>query len=198
MKETWLNLNKKLEHQQVLNEKLIQQIANEKSENRLGKIVNFEIVGLVLNWGLFLYVLLRFPRLDSLFLQISAIVLFATITLLSYLSYLLYKKTTRIDIQKHQLVEVISSMADFKKYYYNYKKWASVISMIEIIVMVPILIKLIHNSNIFEHFWHFALPISIGLVIGFVLMFWIYKHLYEKNIEAVEMTLEDLKELSDN
>lgn len=186
LKKSWSDLNQKMDEQQRLNEKLLLQITQQQSNYRFNKIITFEIVGIILNWCVLLYVLLRFQQLDSSFLQVGAIGLGMMVVTLTYLSCILYQKISKIDLVKQQMVEVIQHMSAFKKYYFQYKKWSIVLTSLEVFFLIPLIVKLVHHKNILEHLDLFAAPTIVGLVIGFGLLFVIYKRLYEKSIEEVE------------
>jgi hypothetical protein len=195
MKETWMALNSKLDNQQIINEKLIKKITNEQSSNRLNKILRFEIGGHLLNWLFVLYLIPRYGMLDSVFLKISyfGIIILAIST--TYLSYVLYKKMAEVNIQKHTLVARLGAMASFKKYYYQYKKMGVGLSFLALIFVIPIVVKLVHHKDILDYLSYFLVPTLVGLVLGFGLLYIIYKQVYEKNIEEVELLLNDLEDI---
>ena len=102
-----------------------------------------------------------------------------------------------IDIQKNTLINALDNMAIFKNYYYWYKKACLIGGYVSLFFIIPLVVKLRHKKDLLESLDIFLLPITIGVILGGILVVFMYKHIYEKNIEEVEDLLKDLGEIKD-
>ncbi len=194
IKKNWSQINDELEKQKKFNTKMFSEITREKANNSLKKILNYEIAGGIVLVILILFIALRFNMLDTDVSLASGVIVIVISLLSLILSGILMNKIIKVKFYEKPLVETIKDVSNLKVYYYKYKIATWINAVILAFTVIPVFIKIVHNKNIFEHFSYYIIPISIGLTIGIVIAYFIFKRLYEFNLTKVENLLKDLEE----
>lgn len=193
MKVAWKLVNENLAQQQATNSKLVRTIIREQSSGRFSRISRMEAINHIINWGLAIVLIIRCP-LDNWLMKGSLGLYLLMISIFTLLSYQFMNKMRRVDIQRDTLVDTLKNIYDLKKYYYQYKKYGILTAGISIVPVILLVVRAFHGKNLFNHLALFGVPLLIGLVIGSVIAYYIYKNVYEKNLEEVELLIRDLEE----
>ena len=194
IKKNWSQINDELEKQKKINTEIFTQITKDKAKNSLRKILNYEIAGGIVLVMFIVFIALRFNMLDTSVSFASGIVAIVISLFSLILSGILMNKIMKVKFYEKPLVETIKNVSNLKLYYYKYKIAVWINAVILAFSFIPVFIKIVHQKNIFEHFSYYIIPISIGLTIGIVIAYFIFKRLYEFNLSKVENLLKDLEE----
>ena len=197
LKNTWAALNNRLKDNELLNKRLIQGMLSDKSNKSLNKLVNIEIINILtvlivippciwflsdsrMGFNNFL-----FPKI--LFVAVLAIGFFE----ISWGGFKLKKYLLKIDFSKY----IMDNMRYVNKFAICYRKG----KMINYFFTIPVL-SLLGILSYYElkapfHLWIF---LFVCLTIGFITSYWIYKKVYDTNIQSIKKSLEELKELEED
>lgn len=100
---------------------------------------------------------------------------------------------SNIDYYNLPILELQKSLYKFKETYFTLKKYEFILFPVYIIVIMPITAKGLRGFDILAHPGRFGVSIALAIGIGYAAAFWIYKHLYEKNIKNTSDFLQELK-----
>jgi glucan phosphoethanolaminetransferase (alkaline phosphatase superfamily) len=194
LKNAWMVLDGQLKKNEILSKRLVQGKLHDKSNKSLSKLLNsemFSIITLLLAiplciWlcGLSRFANTLFPRI--VFVVVIVVSVFGIIGSWYILKYYLMK----IDFSK----TVKDNMYYVNKYIVVLKKG----KILSYYIVIPAF-SLLGILSYFElkapfYLWVFLLT---ALAIGIVVTYWIYKKIYDANIQSIQKSLEELKELEE-
>jgi len=194
LKNTWAALNARLKDNELLNKQIVQGMLNDKTNKSLNKLVNYEMIGIIVLllviplciWALnYRFEKFLFPKILIVFAM--AISIFGII----WGGYTLKKYLLKIDFSQ-SLKENMFYINKFAIYYGKSK-------MISYFFVIPV-ISLLGILSYYElkapfHLWIF---LFVALTIGIITTYWIYKKVYDTNIQSIQKSLEELKELEED
>ncbi|MHA4895905.1 hypothetical protein ACXZ1K_14230 [Pedobacter sp. PWIIR3] len=160
LKANWELLGKKLEKQELLTTKLIQQMTTRNYKNKVNRIVYPEFIGGSICLIGAVVVLVFFARLDTLCLQIMGVLSFLLLLLMPFISYLSLRGIQTIDIGVSSYSKTLENFAVKRIRFQQLQKLAAVVSAIFMFVFLPTCFKLFANKDLtlYTTFWLFALP----------------------------------------
>ena len=194
LKNAWTSVDERLNKQEMLNTRIIQEILRDKSNKSLNKMMNTEVGSLVILllviplciWALnyFDFVKFFFPKI--IFISIIAVSIFGIISSCYTLKYYFMK----IDFSK----SVKDNMYYVNKFNNVYRKG----KMINYFIITPVF-SLLGILSYYElkvpfYLWIFLFVLLIN---GIGTTYWIYKKVYDASIESIQKSLEELKELEE-
>jgi len=194
LKNTWAVLDEQLKKNEMLNKRMVQEMLCKKSNKSLSWLINIEMFNiitllLVIPLCVYLYNLPVYSHLLSpkvLFIFVIAVCIFGSI----WSGYTLKKYLLKIDFSK----SIKDNMHYVNKFTIYYKKG----KMINYFVVIPVLSLLgilgYYELKVPSYLWVFLL---VALTIGIVSTYWIYKKIYDTNIQTIKKSLEELKELEE-
>jgi hypothetical protein len=192
MRNEWQEMSKKMERQQLLTDKLIVEMTQEKYNNKLKSISIPETVGAVICFLSALYILRYFSKLDTWYLVVCGIFSIVYLIILPLKSMSSIKKMQRINISNKSIAQNLIDFANSKKKFWLVQRVGFYLNFIFIITILPISGKLLSNKDLFleNKLWYFYIPI----LIVFMLVFsrWGLKH-YKKATESAENLLKELE-----
>lgn len=193
MKEIWSEMSDQLEKQKKLTNQIILKMTQERSKNRLNKLINFEIIGSIISMSLIILIVVNFDKLDNwlmLTAGIVSIIIFVVSTLMS-LNFI--KKAKKIDVVKNSYKQTLKDFATCYKTYQIHMKLSTILGIAMVFVFLPVMAKILSNKDVLsdlEEFWESLIACSIILP---VVWYIIYKF-YSRNMEEVNRLLKDLEE----
>jgi len=197
LKSTWAALDSRLKENELLNKRIIQKMLNDKSNKSLNKLVNYEIFslsGILLVIPLCIWLLSnsRWNVHNLLFPKIIAVVVIAlSVFLIPWGGYIIIKYLLKIDFSK----SIKDNMFYINKFaiYYSKGKTINIFFIIPVLSLLGILSY--YESKAPLYLWIFLFA---ALTIGIALTFWTYKKVYDANIQAIQKSLNELKELEED
>ena len=193
MKQTWSEINQKLENQKILNEQLIIKMTHEHTSNRLNRMVYFEIANIVCGFFVFLWIIPRFNKLDSFISYWSGIGLIAFGIVYLILSLIFLRKASKVNLQRSKVNEVLKSVYELKSFFHKKVYVDLITGLLAAFCAVILAFKLYHHKDIIADFHLFIIPIIIASM-AMILSYFIYKRIYEKNMLEVEAMIKESDE----
>ena len=194
LKNAWTSVDERLKKQEILNTRMVQEMLRNKSSNSLNKLINLEIFSLVTSLLVIplMVWLLTFRFYENfIFPKITLIVIIAACIVGIILGcYSLINYFMRIDFSKN----IKNNMHYVNRYniFYRKSKMANYFVIIPILSSLGILVY--YELKVPFYLWVF-LFVSLTTAIGFTI--WAYKKVYDKNIQTIKKSLEELKELEE-
>ena len=194
LKNRWISVDERLKKQEVLNTRMVEEMLKNKSKGALSRLINFEaFTAIVLLaaiplciWG----ISVRFA--DTFFPKITMIVGIAMCIIgLVLTCYALRTYLAKIDFSGN----IKDNMQYVNKYSIFYRKMKMAGYFVVSPVVSLFLILSYYEFNVTFHLW--ALLI-VGLLAATGVTIWIYKAVYDKNIQTIKESLAELSELEEN
>lgn len=160
MKDLWNEMSKKVEEQQLLNDKIILEMTELKYREKINKLFFWESMATAFNLAAALLIIIFFWKLDTTFLQISGVILIIGFGLSPFLSLRKIQQMKHIDIINNNYQETLIAYAKRKKEFFNIQKLYLILAVPVMIFGLPVYVKMVYN---------YYLDISLGLWIGYVL-----------------------------
>jgi len=191
LKNAWTVLDEQLKKNETLNKRLVQEMLCNKSNKSLNKLMNLEVLNIIILFlaiplciWLFNYRFTNFLFPKILFAVAVAVSIFGII--LS--CYTLKKYFMKIDFANN----IGDNILCLNKYNILYRKG----KMINYFFIIPVFSVLgilsYYELKVSFHLWIF---LFVALTIGIGLTYWAYKKIYDTSILSIKKSLEELKEL---
>ena len=194
LKNAWASVDERLKGNEMLNKRIIQGMLSDKSNKSLNKLVNTEIINIIL---LLLVIpfwiwLFNFHLLGNLFSLKTLSLVGIAVSVFGIIcgGYTLKKYLLKIDFSK----SIKDNMHYVNKFTIYYRKG----KMINYFCITPVFsllgILVYYELEAPFYLWIFLFVI---LTIAIVTTYWIYKKIYDVNIQSIQKSLEELKELEE-
>jgi preprotein translocase subunit SecG len=193
MKTAWTSVDKRLKKQEVLNTRIVTEMLQNKSSRALSRLINFEAsTAIVLLAAIPLCVWWMNVRgADTFFPKITMIagIIICVIGLvLTY--YALRNYLTKIDFSGN----IKDNMQYVNKYGIFYRKMKMAGYFVIFPVISLLLILSYYEFKVPAHLW---ITLTVGLLLTIGVAIWIYKAIYDKNIQTIKESLAELSELEE-
>ncbi|MEO6327428.1 MAG: hypothetical protein ABIO55_00775 [Ginsengibacter sp.] len=190
LKSSWETLSKKMEKQQQLNSKLIEQMINQNYKNRLNNIARPEFIGSILCFIMTIGLIWNFNTLNTLLLQICGGFSVLVLILIPVLSLQSIRGLQTINISLPTYKNTLKEFAVQKIRFQKIQKLNVFLSFIFIVAFAPVSIKLIAGKDIYENIplWLTIHPVSV--IVLFFVSKWVLRHYNNSLTEAEELLTE--------
>jgi len=193
LKNTWEQYDKKISENLRTNKELLKKINLDRAKSTMDTPKKYEYFSLLTNVVFFLYILSSTIKYsDNLGLLLSGILTMIWLVVMISLTIGKLKNLTNIDFYSQSIIEIQRYLAAFSKRYLNYKKIELFTMPIFVIVVAPILGKALKGFNLFTIPLQYAIAVGLGLIIGYPVVLWIYKHWYENKLKNANDFLNEL------
>ena len=191
LKNVWSSIDERLKKQEILKESIVKEMIDKKTNKSLKQLFLSDSIGIPLLLALIPVLVYAYGRFGGKHTLWDLTVIVAGIFCVIYLPVLVYRV---YGLMKIDLTENIKSNLYYINRYSLQIKWEKIIMKFFIpafyILISIVLLKV--KTNIFG--W----VIWISLVIFVVLYgYWSYKKIYDKNIESIKKSLEEMNELKE-
>ena len=197
LKNIWASVDERLKGNGMLNKRLVQEMLSNKSNKSLNKLVNiemFNIIVLLLVIPFWIWLFNFHPlKIFETILSIKILSVFSLAVCIFgiiYGGYTLKKYLLKIDFSK----SIKDNMHYVNKFAIYYRKG----KMINYFVIIPAFsllgILVYYELKAPFYLWVFLFVVLISSV---VITYWIYKKIYDVNIQSIKKSLEELKELEE-
>lgn len=190
LKNSWLALNEKLEKQEMLKETVIKKVLQEKTSKSLNKLVNIELIGiaiLLLILPVIVYAIEKNKISEFYTFFMYSVFLFWILTLVWVIIKLWV--LTRVDLNK----DIKHNMLYTNKYNLYIRREKLAMYFVIPALFIPSII-IYASVNAFIYMWVFLACLLVLSITGVI---WQYKKIYDKNINFILKSLDELKELED-
>lgn len=193
LKETWQNEQKKLLTRLEINEKRVNEITVQNSQNKLEKYINISIIGRNLALVYFIISIWFASKvLNELLYSLPAII-GGLAMLFSFFQHITLKKA---NYSSMNIVELQKSIEHFRIHTLKYSKFDKGIVALWLLTLSPIYLKLFFNISIFSNQNHFIIFILIIVIINVIIKifpFDIYKK-WDLELNKAKSKLNEIKE----
>jgi hypothetical protein len=195
MKSLWEEMSQKFDKQQLVTDKIIMDMTQQKYSSKFTKLFFFEGLGTVICYVMAVYLLFNIQKLDTWYLMAGGIF---TITLLFLLPLFTLRSLTRIkylNVAAYSYKETLVQFERSKKRVLLLQRMGVYLSLIFFWVVIPVSSKIFNDRDLFTtdmgaFFWIFS-----GLVFVLLIFFarWGYGRYKSVTVSAENI----LKELED-
>ena len=194
LQETWSKLDKKVESQKTITDKMVMDVVKIKHNNKIRAILKYEGAGTVVLFLGLIIVIWNIHLFDTLPLQICAVFSIIVMTLLPILSLTSVYRMNHIDMAKRNYKETIIEFTKRRTHFLMVQKWGMVLSGIFMFTVIPITLKIVKGKDFFAGesnnlLWF----IPIALIAFFFFARWGYGCYVKITADAQDI----LKELED-
>lgn len=192
LKNAWISLNNQLVKNEQINECMIKKMLQSKSNKALSKLLNFEFFGLIAG-------LLSIPilvwRIDDFWLKnIFFVKVIFMVLLIGSLIYIVWQCIKCYDLLKMDfLKDTKQNMIIVHKYNLRIQKEKIVYLFVGLIIGV-LVVLCYYQLRVNYSLWIY---LSVMLLVAAIATYWQYKRVYDKNINSIMNSLDELKELDD-
>lgn len=194
LKSAWAQYDKKLAVNLKFNEELLRKMNLNISKKELQKPLIYELLGVAVMFIFIAYVVASSIR----FIDDPKYCIPGFISALIGLAFLVFaiikaNKFLSIDYYGSSVVKLQKDITTLNRLVLRLRKYELVLFPLLILPLLPILFKAIHNIDIYQNLKLFSIEIILILGIGFPLILWTNKHLYDKKFKNTERLLQEIE-----
>ena len=193
LKQAWSDYDKKLSENLKTNKKLLREINLNRAKSAMDTPKNYEFLSLIIGALFFLYVLsstIRFSGDTSLL--ISGILTSIWCLIITWLTVYKLKALTDLDFYREGLLVIQKKLVNVSKRYLLSKRFELYSFPLFAIIAAPILAKSLRGYYLFGSPERYMIGVGAGLLLGYPLIIWIYKHWYKKKIQDFDEFISEL------
>lgn len=191
MRNEWQEMSKELEKQQLLTDKLIIDMTQEKYNNKLKSISIPETIGSVICLLTAIYIVVNFNKLDVWYLVVCGVFAVGYLIVLPIKSIGSIKKMQQVTIGDKTIEQTLINFSKRKKQFWMVQRIGFYLNFIFIVALLPVAGKIINNKDLFleNKLWYFYIPFMIVFLL--VISKFGLKH-YKKTTDSAEKLLKEL------
>jgi len=192
MKNQWDEMSKEIKKQQILTDKLIVDMTQEKYNNKIKSISIPETIGAVICFASALYILMNFNKLDTWYLIVCGVFAVVYLIIMPIKSLRSIHKIKSINLSDKNVTETLIDFTKSKKKFWLVQRIGFYLNFIFIVTILPISGKLLSNKDLFleSKLWYLYIPMLVIFLL--VITFLGLKH-FKKATESAESLLKDLE-----
>jgi hypothetical protein len=192
LKSYWETLSNKMEKQQQLNSKLIQQMTNQNYKNRLNNIARPELIASIICFIMAIALIWNFDTLNTLLLRISGGFSVLFLIVLPVLSFQSIKGLQTINMSLSTYKNTLKEFATQKIRFQKFQKLNVFLSFIFMVAFAPVSVKMLAGKDISQNItlWLTILPAS-AIVLFFVSR-WVLRN-YNNTLKEAEELLTEIE-----
>lgn len=180
MQAAWTAMSGKLEEQKKLTNELIMKMTQDKYSSPWNSILQFERIGTVVCFGMLIYLLVNFGKLDTVALQVTGIICAITLAVLPILSLRSIRGMKKVNITTMTVKETLEAFRKRKKQFIRFQIFNFSLSFVFMLAVLPVSVKLLKNKNLFTDFENTLLIGIPFLTILFIGFFWYIVKMYKR------------------
>ncbi len=194
MQALWSEMSDQLEEQKKLTNEIIMNMTQERYTNKFRTLSNYEKVGAVICFGIGVYILVNFGKLDTWYLQACGIL---TLTFLFGLPILVLRALNRIkrlNITDKSYKDTLVSYTKAKTNLLRLQQVGIIASFLIMFATSAIFSKIWSNKDFFMMERNIGSYVAIGIAIVFVILVykWGYGH-YKRITGSAEDLLKEIE-----
>jgi phosphatidylserine synthase len=191
LKSAWETLSMKMEKQQQLNSKLIEQMINQNYKHRLNNIARPEFIASIICFIMAIALIWNFDTFNTLLLQIFAGFSVLFLIMLPVLSFQSIRGLQTINMSLPTYKDTLKEFAIQKIRFQKFQKLNVFLSFIFIIAFAPVSVKLLASKDISQDttLWLTTLPASF--IVLFFASRWVLRH-YNNSLKKAEQLLTEI------
>ena len=192
LKEAWAALDNRLKKNEELNENIILEMMKSKAGKSISKLMNWDIFGASVLLLIVPFFVFAFDKFGGKFIMWDILIISSVIYCIIFFPWYLYKiyGLMKIDFSKN----IHDNIYYMNRYNIQIKRERNLTYYIVMPVLGVIGILTYGTMKATLPLWIFLICVYI---LGTSLSFWSYKRLYDKNIETILKSLEEIRELKE-
>ncbi|MBI9034314.1 MAG: hypothetical protein JEZ03_07575 [Bacteroidales bacterium] len=194
LKDIWKQYDKKLDSNLKINEELLRKTNLDKTRKELRKPYYYEISSVVICMVMiFFLVAWSVTYINELKFSLPGFMAVALLIPYFIMSYKKTKLMAAIEYFTSPAVQVQKRITHLKVQIMKFRKIELILMPFLVVFVLPILFKAIHNVDLYEQWWLFAIELVIILGISIPLVLWLNKHLYDNKLKNAQAFMEDIQ-----
>ncbi|MBA2745637.1 MAG: hypothetical protein H0U44_05370 [Flavisolibacter sp.] len=190
MQNTWQEMSKKIDKQEILTNQFIEKMTHKKYKSKLNKIGNSEYVGILTCYAGAAYLIINFRKIDEFIFQLLCIITILLLFVLPIISLKSLKGLKTLSIHTAQYSETIRKYMQHKMKFYKLQRINLILAFLLLITILPVLASIYGKEiNSITNFWTIIVPACLVFFAGFSFITWRY---YSKILKNVENELAEL------
>ncbi|MCX2681332.1 hypothetical protein OOZ15_15370 [Galbibacter sp. EGI 63066] len=192
MKNTWNELSKRVEKQELQTDQIIEKMTQQKYHSKLNKISYSEYAGTIICYIGAAYLIVNFAKIEETLMQIFTIIAILLLFILPVISLKSVRIMKNVEISSKTYLEAINHFGKQKIRFQKLQKLNVSLGLFLLLISVPVL-SAIQGKNISEtpYFWTLIFPFSILFFLVFA--YWVMKS-YNKVLNATEEMLSEINQ----
>jgi hypothetical protein len=192
LKTSWEALSKKVDQQQQLTNKLIEQMTRQHYHQRINKIAFPEFLGTIVSFAMAFMLTLNFKKLDTPLLQVFGALSVIFLIVMPILSLQIIKSLHAVNTNQSTYADTLVVFAARKIRFQKFQQLTVYLSFLFIIVFMPVAARFFAEKDITQKpvFW----LLGVLACVIFLLFFskWVLKH-YNNALKQAEALLKDVE-----
>ncbi len=190
MKNTWQEMSKRMQHQEILTTRLIENLSQDKYDSKMSKIGYSEYIGTIICYIGAAYVLMNFTKIAAMLMQVFAVIAIGLLFILPIISLQSYRAIKGIKPSAKSYLETINDFGKRKIKFQKLQRLNVSLGLLLMLVAVPVL-SAIQGKTLDQnpYFWPLIFPVSIAFFLVF--SFWVLRS-YDKILKDTEAMLRDI------
>ena len=192
LKNVWVSVDEQLKKQEILKKRIIKEMICKKTDKSLKQLfwsdsISIPILLLVIPFIVYVYV-----KSGGIHIIWDVTVIFAGIFCIVYLPFLVYRvyELIKIDLSEN----LRNNLYYINHYAIHIKREKIIMNFIGPLLLILVSLTFIEIKTDDIFFWIFWVCICIFLTLY---SYWSYNKFYNKNIQSIKKSLEELKELEE-
>lgn len=187
MKNTWEELSKRIEKQELVTNQLIEKMTQQKYTSRLNKIGFAEYVGTIICYIGAAYLIMHFEKIEETLLQVFAVIAIVLLFVLPVISLKSIRALKMVNVSSQSYVETLTAFAKQKLKFQKLQKLNVALGFFLLLTVTPVLAA-IQGKDLSQspYFWTLIFPLSVLFFFGFA--YWVLKS-YNKLLAENEKML---------
>ena len=192
LKSAWETLSMKMEKQQQLNSKLIEQMTSQKYKHRLTGIARPEFFASIICFMMAIALIWNFATLNTLLLRIFGGFSVLFLVVLPVLSLQSIKGLQSINMNLPTYKDTLKEFAMQKIRFNKFQKLNIFLSFIFMVLFAPVAVKLIAGKDISLNITLWLTIIPAGVIVLFFVSRWVLGH-YNSTLKKAEELLAEIE-----
>ena len=196
MKSLWQQMSQKLEKQQLVTDKLIMEMTQQKYSNRFNKLFFYESLGSVICVITAVLIFANIERLDTWYLMACGIAVAVILLILPFFTLRFLHQIKNIKVAEYNYKETLVRFQRSKNRMLMYQRGGIILSFFLALMILPVFQKIFQEEDFFKQGLGIRVWVSVGVMLVFLFFFarWGYRS-YKSVTRSAESVL---KELEDN
>ncbi len=196
MKSLWQQMSQKLEKQQLVTDKLIMEMTQQKYSNRFNKLFFYESLGSVICVITAVLIFTNLERLDTWYLMACGIAVGTILLILPFFTLRFLHQIKNIKVAEYNYKETLIKFQRSKNRILMYQRGGIILSFFLALLILPVFQKIFQGEDFFQQGLGIRVWVSVAAMLVFLFFFarWGYRS-YKSVTRSAESVL---KELEDN
>ncbi|EOZ99217.1 hypothetical protein A33Q_0595 [Indibacter alkaliphilus LW1] len=193
MKNTWQEMSKRLEKQEILTNRLIENITKEKYKSKFSKLMTYELIGALICFSSAVFIAINFEKLETWYLMSFGLITIISLLVLPLLTLSKLNSLKKLNIAISSHAEVLIEFHKAKKAILDNQKVTLYLSILLAAIILPVTSKIFKDNDLFhaEHITNLWLYIPVLFVFLFFLSRWVFKG-YKSATNSAEQVLNEI------